>query len=474
MDKKGKGFRFPAFFDSHLHFCGIGRASMTLDLKSCRSIEELLDKIKSETPAKMVFGRGWNQLDLAEQRMPEKTDLDRVCPDTPVALVRVCGHVACLNSVAFRRLNLSEAEIRGYGASLDYHAGLLYEDALSLLDRCQPDTSVEDVKNGFRKAEKLLLEKGITTILSDDFSSTSLPYPLIIQALDDLYEKQELRIRLIEQVNLPTVQLLTEYLRQDRIRHRPGNWRLGPLKLLTDGSLGARSAALRADYHDQPGNRGILNYKDQELGEIFDVANLANLDCHVHAIGDAAIEQVLSVMEQSLIRTRRSEHRHAIVHAQLADRPQIRRMKSLGFSAIVQPIFLESDIAMLDARLGDRKTESYLFKTMADIGVNVCFGTDSPVEKFSPFDNLQAALTRQSGKSRHLGPHLPSEAFRLDEALVCYGANNRFLIRDESCMNRDVLMLDRNPWICPIEELTEVQVLKTVIDGETVYERQVR
>jgi hypothetical protein len=474
MQNNNKEYRFPAFFDSHLHFLGIGMSSKILDFKEDRSIEAILAKIKSAASAKAIFGRGWNQLDLVEKRMLDKTDLDRVCPNTPVVLLRVCGHVACINSEAFRRLDLTFENIQAYGKSIDYPRGLLYEDALPLLDHLRDVPSISDIKDCFRIAEKMLLETGVTTILSDDFSSSPLPYPLIIQALDELYRQNECHIRLIEQVNLPTASLLADYLKQGLTQKRPGNWRLGPIKLLTDGSLGAHTAALRSDYHDQPGQRGILNYSDHELGELFDLANLAKKDCHIHAIGDAAIEQVLSVMEQSLRRTNRSEHRHAIVHAQMADYQQIKWMKALGFSAIVQPIFLESDIAMLDARLGQRKHETYLFKTMANEGIKVCFGTDSPVESFSPFTNLRAAITRQSVKDASLGQHLPKETFQLAEAIGCYGANNRYLIRDEKCMERDYLILDKNPFEIPIDELDDVHVLRTVIKGETVFDKHDR
>jgi hypothetical protein len=292
--------------------------------------------------------------------------------------------------------------------------------------------------------------------------------------MEELYRAGELHIKLIEQVNLPTRECLTNFLSEGYSKRDYGKWRLGPLKLLADGSLGGRTAALRDDYLDMPGHRGILNYHDDELGEIFDLANQANLDCHVHAIGDRAIEQVLSVMEMSLARTNRHQHRHAIIHAQLADHLQIAKMKTLGFSAIVQPIFLESDIAMVTSRIGTRKTESYLFHTMHQQGLCVGFGTDSPVESVDPFANIYAAMTRRSRKDAHLGEFLPGEAFSFSEAMRCYGPNNFYLVYDENKSNDDYLVLDRDPRFLPAEEMCHVKVLRTTIDGKVVYESSSR
>jgi hypothetical protein len=445
-------------------------AAGILDLRQARSIHDIQSLIKTATHQKLILGRGWNQLDFTEKRMPEKADLDLVCPDTPVVLIRVCGHVGVVNSMTLKALDLSEDSIRAMGDKIDFAKGLLYEDALALTDRIKTVPTNEEIKTCFRRADRLLLEKGVTTVLSDDFCVFPVPYTTIIQVMEELYRTDELHVKLIEQVNLPTREYLTEFLSEGYSKRNYGKWRLGPLKLLADGSLGGRTAALRDDYLDLPGHRGILNYDDDELGEIFDLANRANLDCHVHAIGDRAIGQVLSVMEKSLARTNRHQHRHAIIHAQLADHLQIAKMKTLGFSAIVQPIFLESDIAMVASRIGQRKMESYLFHTMHQQGLIVGFGTDAPVESVDPFANIYAAMTRRSRKDAHLNEFLPEEAFSFSEAMQCYGPNNHYLVYDENKSNDDYLVLDRDPRSLPAEQMCHVKVLRTVIDGIVVYE----
>lgn len=471
MTKHGDGFRLPAFFDSHLHFLGIGYVSSVIELKNATSIAEVISCLRLDMGKNIIVGRGWNQNQFLEKRMITKHDLDPVFPDCPVVLYRTCGHVAVANSKMLSGLHLDANTEVDSGGTFDFETGIFTENALGLLKKAMAVPTDHQIKDYFIKANGLLLAKGITTVLSDDFMTLPVPYEAMIRMINELYEANLLQVRIIEQVHLPAIELFRDFIAKGYANRDFGKWKLGPLKLLADGSLGGRTAFLHEPYSDDLNQVGVQTFSDFELKEFFDLANLNQMDCHIHAIGDRAITQVLTVMEQSLIDTNRKNHRHAIIHAQLANRLHIKKMKQLNISAIVQPIFLESDIAMVDSRIGKRKEESYLFHMMKTEGLHVGFSTDSPVEDFNPFYNLYASMSRQSFKDHALGAFLPQEAFSLKAAWECYHDDNRYLIYEENQTPNDFIVVDRNIEECSLMELRDTVVLETKVAGNVVYRK---
>lgn len=468
MKKHGE-HQMLGFMDSHLHFLGIGMQADIIPLNHMMSVREMISDLKSHLNGRQMIGRGWNQNRFADRLMPTKNDLDQVSKDIPMVMYRVCGHVAVVNSAMLEGIRV-KADTQISGGSIDWERGIVTEAALRLIDDQLQEVGIQDIKRYLIQADQLLLQQGLTDVMSDDFIVTPLPYEMIIQAIRELKAEKKLHVRITEQVHFRGLSDFEDFIRKGYPHRNYGGFRLGPLKLLLDGSLGGRTARLNCDYHDAPGHRGTLVYSDEVVKRYFDLANLSGMDCHIHAIGDGAIDQFLRVMGASLKDTKRSDHRHAIIHAQLATLSQIRQMEALGVHAIVQPIFLESDIAMLDDRLGERRNESYLFRTMAESHIKVGMSTDAPVESFSPFLNLYAAMTRQSVRDYHLGPHLPEEAFTLDEALRCYQEHNRYLFRQEHEAFDSLITLDR-PLSDDPEEIRQTQVIEVRIKDEVVYHR---
>lgn len=417
------------FYDSHLHLLGLGYNESLIDLTNISTINEL-QKLSSNK--EVIVGRGWNQNNFIEKRYPNKFDLNRISIDKPVIFIRVCGHVLVCNDRAMELANISKSSNQIEGGTFNHESGIFTEDALSLIYDIIPKPSKEDIKDMFIKGNDILVKNGITRCASDDFSTLPVPYELIIECLEELYNEGKMTVKLYEQVNLPTKELLLDFITKGYHRRKFNGFRMGPLKLLADGSLGGRTAYLREDYADDPGNRGIKVLKDEDLEELIYIADSNNIDVAIHAIGDGMIDIVLDAIEKSTKRTNRTHHRHSIIHAQLANRAQIRRMRGLGISAIVQPIFLNSDIAIVEERLGkERAKETYLFKTMYKEGIKVGFSTDSPVESVNPQDNIYCAMTRKSIKNPNLSVFLKDEKFSYDECIECYTTNNLWLSYDE-------------------------------------------
>lgn len=421
--KKGK------YYDSHLHLLGLGYVKSMIDLTIFTSIKELS---KITIDKEYIIGRGWHQNDFKEKRYIHKDDLNEISRDKPVIFTRVCGHVLVCNDKAMNIAGITDFTLQIEGGTFNFNTGVFTEDALKLINFIIPKPSKEEIKEMFIKGNDELIKHNITRCASDDFSTLDVPYELIIECLEELYEEDKLQVKLYEQVNLPTKELLLDFINKGYHKKKFKGFRMGPLKLLADGSLGGKTAYLREDYSDDIGNRGIKVFKDEYLEELIYIADSNNIDVAIHAIGDGMIDIVLDSIEKSLSITKRFDHRHSIIHAQLADRGQIRRMKQLGVSAIVQPIFLNSDIAIVKERLGEtRAKETYLFHSMYKEGIKVGFSTDSPVEGVNPEDNIYCAMNRKSIKHPELGEFLPNEKFTYEEALECYTTNNLWLSYDE-------------------------------------------
>lgn len=424
MDKKIE------FYDSHLHLLGLGYNESLIDLSKHNSINSLLS-IKSNKD--LLLGRGWHQNNFKEKRYPTKEDLNKISSTKPIIFIRVCGHVLVCNDKAMELSKINHLSPQIDGGTFDYNTGTFTEDALNLIYSIISSPTKEDIKEMFIKGNNILLKNNITRCASDDFSTLQVPYELIIECLEELYNNGLMQVKLYEQVNLPSKKLLLDYINKGYHKKKFNGFRMGPLKLLADGSLGGRTAYLNEPYADDPSTRGIKVFKDEELEELIYIADSNGMDVAIHAIGDGIIDIVLDAIEKSLIKTNRVNHRHSIIHAQLANRKQIKRMKELGVSVIVQPVFLNSDIPIIEKRLGKKRAkESYLFKTMYREGIKVGFSTDAPVENINPLDNIKIAMTRKSIKHPELGEFLPDEKFTYEESLECYTKNNLWLSYEEN------------------------------------------
>lgn len=417
------------YIDSHLHVLGLGYIESMINLSKYKSIKKITT-IKSNK--EFIIGRGWHENDFKEKRQPNKSDLNKISLDNPVIFIRVCGHVVVVNDKAMEMANVNKGTAQIDGGTFDVKTGVFTEDALKLVYSIIPKPNKEAIKDMFEMGSKILVNNNVYMCASDDFSTLPVHYEIVLQAMKEVYEEGRMQVKIVEQVNLPSKILLDDFISKGYHNINEKQYKMGPLKLLADGSLGGRTASMREPYNDDPDNVGIKVFTDEVINELIYTADQNNMDVHIHAIGDGAIDQVLNGIEASILKTKRIDHRHAIIHAQLANREQIKRMISLGVSAIVQPIFLNSDIPILESRLGkDRMKETYLFKTMYNEGMKVGFSTDSPVEDVSPTDNIEVAMTRISLKYPEFGVFLDEERFTYEECIDCYGNHNKWLLREE-------------------------------------------
>jgi hypothetical protein len=459
--------RLPGFIDAHLHVLGLGYVQSLVDLSDAKSIVEVVDLLRNNIHKKIIIGRGWNQDQFNEKRMLNKNDLKTVSEDIPMVLIRTCGHVMVVNEAMLKMAGITADTPQIDGGSFSYDSGVFSEKALNLIYDKIPKPTKEDLKTYFLTADKILIRQGVTSVASDDFSIFQIDYEMVIDVLKDLYDQGLMNIRLTEQVNLPLKQL-KDFIQKGYVNKKlHPKFKMGPLKILADGSLGGRTAAMIEPYSDAPDVFGIKTYTDKDLFEMVDLANQEGMDSVIHAIGDATSLQVIQTLNKSIENTKRYNHAHAIIHAQLTSKYQIEMMEKYQIGAIVQPIFINTDIKVVEDRIGPRIKDSYLFHTMYQ-KIPLGFSTDAPIEPVNPFANIYTAMTYKSIKYPDEKPLNMDEVFTLKETLKAYHENNLPYVYEEN-LSSDYIVIDQDLFSLEVEEIKNVKILKTVIDDQVVF-----
>lgn len=437
----GGRFVCPGFNDSHMHLlelgCVLGQAQLQ---EHTGSLSDVLAAVREYAQAhpqeSWVLGRGWNHdFFTDENRYPTRDELDSVCPDRPCLITRACGHVAIANSRALALCGMDEAApaVEGGCVCTDETGrpnGALEENAITLVTRMIPAPDREGIKHRLCLAMENVAGYGITSVQSDDFCALETPFEEIIAAYKELEDEGKMTVRVTEQCLLPDMALLDRFLGSGYNTGWGGEWfRIGPLKLLSDGSLGARTAWLRAPYADAADTCGTAIYSQETLDALVLRAHSAGMQVAVHAIGDAAADSVLTAIERAQAACPRENARHGIVHAQIFNQEQIKRAADLNMHAYIQPIFLDYDTQIVFPRIGDRALDAYPAASLRAAGVTFSGGSDCPVEPANVLRGIQCAVTRMPVTRQIDAPYLTREALTLSEALkafTAYGAYSSF------------------------------------------------
>lgn len=476
----------PGFSDSHAHFMAWAQSQEAIRLGHCRSLHDLSETLrafvqKHPNPAGGWYqGHGWNPV-LMEGATPTRHDLDAVVPDAPVYLRRVCGHIAVVNTAALRAAGITgNTRVEAGVIELDEDGepnGILKENALDRVARCIPALEDADRTRLLRTYGPQVASYGLTEIHSDDLSTFGFDFRHSQEFFLDAARSGELPFRLRRQLLLSDKDLLRDFL-SDGWRTGDGIplCQVGPLKLLCDGSLGGRTAFLRSDYADAAGERGVALFEPEELNDLVLTAHLAGMQVAVHAIGDGALDLCLDAFERAVNR-RPMSTRHLIVHAQIADDAQLDRMKRLRLGAAIQPCFVPSDRTMALERLGQKRAESsYRWRTMMRKGIVLSSGSDAPIETLRPLQGIHAAVTRTAPDGEPSGGWVPEERLSVAEAVGTYtwngawnGHNERRRGEIAPGRDADLVVLDRDPFLVPAQELSDIGVAMTLCGGRVTH-----
>ncbi len=357
------GYLFPAFIDAHAHLSWLGLLLNGVDLRGSRSPLEVADRL-ARAPGPIAYGRGWDQEEFDERgTMPERRLLDSRVPDKPAVAVRVCGHLAVANTLALEITRPWEA----YPEMVDREKGLLFEDAVyHVIERLLENL---DVGKLVSDASKALAAAGIGGV-----ASMSCP----------LSEARALARGAGRPLLVACYPRPRDLEGAASVLGRGSSASVAGVKLFADGSLGARTAFLREPYSDEPESRGKRLLSSEEIVEAAEPVLSQGLRVAVHAIGDAALDEVIEAFERldpgPMAR---------VEHASIVWDDQLSRLEALQPYLVVQPHFRVSDW-WIEERLGDRARQAYRFRSLAR-RIPLALSTDAPVEPYEPWETIAAA-----------------------------------------------------------------------------------
>jgi predicted amidohydrolase YtcJ len=481
----------PGLTDSHCHIFGIGEREMTLNLERTNTLEDFLAKVKARVAqtghGKWVTGRGWIETFWKPPQFPNRQDLDNIAPDNPVFLTRADGHASVANTAALKIARIDKETPNPFGGEIlkdkatGQPTGMLLDNAQDLVGNNIPKPTQAEQEEALWKG--IQREIGLGWCEIQNAGSHQDDVDLIKKA----FEAGKAKIRFINAVYGPgedSQKLLQEGAAIDLFNHR---FTQRTIKVVFDGALGSRGAALLKPYTDAPDTSGYLTEKPEALRPMFEEALRRGIQVETHAIGDRANRIILDLYEQAFKAVPAKERkirepRWRVEHAQIVDPADIPRFAKLRVIPSMQPSHAISDLFFAPARLGmDRLAGAYAWKSFLKSGANICGGSDAPVERGEPMIEFYAAISRKSIKGESAEGWHPEQAVTREEALkmfTIWPAYAAFEEKDKGSIEvgklADFTLLSQD-----IMKISEPEILRTrsemtVVGGEILYLNWVR
>ena len=469
LDAGGKTI-VPGLIDGHCHFYNLGIFMQKVDLVGTKSYKEVLDRVvefQKDRKSDFIIGRGWDQNDWDNKEYPTRKELDRLFPDTPVALTRIDGHAMLANKAALDLAGInSETKIEGGEILIKggEATGVLVDNAMNLVDAVIPSPDRDTKVKSLMDAQQKCFALGLTSVSDAGLSKE------VIELIDSLQKAQSLKMRVYAMVSA-TKENLDHYLNAGTIKTDRLN--VSSFKVYADGALGSRGAVLKESYSDRENHFGAMVTPLETMGEIASRLSKSDFQMNTHAIGDSANAFVLKTYAKNL--KSQTNRRWRIEHAQVVSPDDF-----LYFTEIlpsIQPTHATSDMYWAEDRLGaERIKGAYAFKELLDINGRVVLGTDFPVEKVDPMLTFYAAVARQDLNGYPEGGFQIQNGLSREETLkgmTIWAAYGNFEEKEKGSIEpgkfADFVILDKNIMEIDIDEVPDTKVLETYLNGEKVY-----
>jgi predicted amidohydrolase YtcJ len=486
----GGRLMLPGFWDSHFHYYqwAMGQTLLALDqavsFRHClEMIRHKMNTVSRKDPLPWIQGQGFNESDWPENRMPLRSDLDRVCPDFPVLIWRCDLHLAVANSKALELSGLHDhkpdpaEDLVGRDEKGQLN-GILREEAINLVKSKVPEPSLETLVAVMERAQSGLHALGITSIHDVRLAGNQSESALTFRSWQAMRQRKNLNLRcwtslpgeergLAEELGLRTG-LGDEYLR------------VGHLKYFMDGGMGARTAWMIDPYLDT-GTNGLCLIPPERMIEEVMAADRAGLAVMVHAIGDRTNRELVAIFEK--VEKSRPAHTlkpflgHRIEHVQVIRISDLKKLARLNMPVSVQPANMVLDINMINQCAGEVGQFAYAFKSMLDSGISVLFSSDCPVCSPNPLVGIQAAVTRTRDDGSPPGGWYPEQLIPLEEAVKAYTSSPAKAYRSWNTQGSispgkfaDMVVFEDNLFHANPLKIKHSRVAMTIFDGEIVYQ----
>lgn len=477
IDSKSK-LVLPGFNDAHVHFMQGGMQLDQVDLKDAATPEEFARRIGERAkarPGEWVLGGDWDEQRWPGAPLPARDLIDRVAPKTPVFVNRYDGHMAVANSAALAAAKVTAATKDPPGGEIVRDAkgrptGVLKDAAMDYVYKIIPPATRAQKIAALHRAIAHAASLGVTTV--QDMGTS----PDDLALYEELAKRGELTLRIYA---VPPIE--TPLDRASPLRRTGASFqvRVQALKGFADGSLGSTTAYFLEPYADAPNTRGLLMHPLVELQKLIRNGDRAGIQMCIHAIGDAAISDVLDMFAETASENGARDRRFRIEHSQHVAPRDFERYAKLGVIASVEPYHAIDDGRWAERRIGpERIKTTYAFRTFLDHGVKLALGTDWTVAPLNPMLTIYAAVTRATLDGKHPNGWVPEQKLTVEEAVRAYTAGSayaEFQERDKGTISpgklADVVILGRNIFQIPPAEIKDVQVETTIMGGRLVYTR---
>ena len=472
----GGGFVLPGLTDAHAHVYGQGFLNVSLNLLGAESVEAAIERIEEFAAARRtgwILGRGWNQVLWPVQEFPSAADIDAVVGDRPVWLNRIDGHAGWANSKALAVAGIDDDTPDPVGGKIirddnGKATGVLIDNAMALVEKHVPEPSRREIREAYSSAIDSLLALGITGVHDAGISKTEAEVYMSMADDGDL----EMRIYAMLSDTGANLDAFDEPIRAYGNDHLD----IASVKLYSDGALGSRGAAMIEPYDDDPENRGLPFYTQEELDSFVRKANAKGFQVGIHAIGDLGNRMSLDAFERAQD-GKPSPLRNRVEHAQIIALDDIPRFAELGVIASMQPVHATSDMNMAEDRVGPQRIKGgYAWRRLLDSGAVLAAGSDFPVELPNPFHGLYAAVARQDRQGLPDGGWYADQSMNRAEALRAFTLDAAYAAHQENRFGSlepgkwaDFIVVDRDYFEIPVDEIDDIQVLQTWVGGELVF-----
>ena len=477
IDGGGK-FVLPGLIDSHAHVAKQGFLTVQLNLTATPSVDDAVQSIadysKAHPGSGWIEGSGWNQVLWPVKEFPTAADIDAVVSDRPVYLRRIDGHAGWANSKALEIAGIDDDTPDPIGGKIHRDSdgratGILVDNARELVESKVPAITAEDYRQAFLAAFRHLTSLGLTSVHDAGIDVTEA------EAYISMADDNEMSMRIYAMVkgageNLDAIGTPIPSYGNDRLA-------ISSVKLMVDGAIGSRGAAMVDPYEDDVENRGLPFWTQEELDGFVKKSNDMGFPVGIHAIGDLGNKQALDAIEKAQ-GGKPSAMRNRIEHAQVIRLVDIPRFAELGVIASMQATHATSDMNMAEDRVGPERIKgAYAWRKLLDSGAIIANGSDFPVELANPMHGLYASVTRRSRAGLPEGGWYPEEALTREESLHSFTWAAAYAAHQEDRLGSleagkwaDFIVVDRDYFEIPESEIDDIQVIQTWVGGDLVYE----
>lgn len=478
----------PGMTDSHYHLAGVGAREMNLNLEGITSLEAFLAKVKERVdrakPGEWVTGRGWIETFWKPPVFPTRWDLDKISPDNPVALTRADGHALVVNSAAIKLSGVTKDTANPFGGEImkDKQTG---EPNGMFLDRAQgiigsriPAEGAGDAEQAILLGVKRSLELGWCQIQNAGSGYDE------VALLKKLYGEGKIKLRIYEAIRGPGADAQRLLAESALIGAFDNHLTIRHIKLVIDGALGSKGAALLEPYADYD-TAGFLTLKEEVVMPMLIEALRKGIQVETHAIGDRANRTILDWYEKALSavppgQRKIREPRWRVEHAQIVNSADIPRFAKLGVIPSMQPSHAIGDLHFAPSRLGMKRLEgAYAWQSFIKSGSIIAGGSDAPVERGEPMIEFYAAVARKdirgfSGEGWHSEQAVSREqALKMFTIWAAYAAFEEKLkgsievgkLADLTVLSADIMKIAE-------AEILRTKCVMTVVGGDVVFEQK--